>query len=100
MFILKCSNNQFYTVSTINIEFRLQQHQNGEGSNFTKKHLPVELVYFEKFQSIKDAFNREKQVQGWSQKKKLALINSNFNLLNSLSECKNDTHFLNKDKPI
>jgi putative endonuclease len=76
---------------------RLQQHQNGEGSNFTKKHLPVELVYFEKFQSIKDAFNREKQVQGWSQKKKLALINSNFNLLNSLSECKNDTHFLNKE---
>jgi putative endonuclease len=100
MYILKCSNNQFYTGSTINIELRLQQHQNGEGSNFTKKHLPVELVYFEKFQSIKDAFNREKQVQGWSQKKKLALINSNFNLLNSLSECKNDTHFLNKDKPI
>jgi len=100
MYILKCSNNQFYTGSTINIELRLQQHQNGEGSNFTKKHLPVELVYFEKFQSIKDAFNREKQVQGWSQKKKLALINSNLNLLNSLSECKNDTHFLNKDKPI
>ena len=97
MYILKCSNNQFYTGSTINIELRLQQHQNGEGSNFTKKHLPVELVYFEKFQSIKDAFNREKQVQGWSQKKKLALINSNFNLLNSLSECKNDTHFLNKE---
>ena len=97
MYILKCSNNQFYTGSTINIELRLQQHQNGEGSNFTKKHLPVELVYFEKFQSIKDAFNREKQVQGWSQKKKLALINSNFNLLNSFSECKNDTHFLNKE---
>ncbi len=62
------------TTSTNNLERRLTEHQNGEGANFTKKHLPVELVYFEEFQRIDEAFYREKQVQGWSRKKKEALI--------------------------
>jgi putative endonuclease len=39
--------------------------------------LPVKLVYCEEFQSVKQAFDREKQVQGWSRKKKEALINDN-----------------------
>jgi len=54
---------------------RLKEHQNGAGSFYTKKRLPVELVYFEEFSCIDEAFNREKQVQGWSRKKKKALIN-------------------------
>ena len=41
---------------------------------FTKKHLPVELVYYEQFQRIIDAFHREHQVKGWNRKKKEALI--------------------------
>jgi putative endonuclease len=35
----------------------------------------VTLVYFEVYPSIKMAFEREKQIQGWSRKKKEALIN-------------------------
>lgn len=46
MYILKCGNGAYYTGSTKNLDIRLQQHKNGEGANFTKKHLPVELVYF------------------------------------------------------
>ena len=94
MYILKCSNGQFYTGSTIDLNLRITQHQNGEGSNFTKKYLPIELVYFESFIHIEDAFKREKQVQGWTKAKKIALINSDFNLLKQLSQCKNDTHYL------
>ena len=52
MYILKCANDKFYTGSTKNLEKRLNQHQSGEGANFTKKHLPVELVYFEIFERI------------------------------------------------
>ena len=86
MYILKCVNGNYYTGSTINLQRRLQQHQMGEGANFTKKHLPVELVYFEKFQRIDEAFYREKQVQGWSRKKKEALISGEYERLSELSK--------------
>ncbi len=43
---------------------RLNEHQNGHGSNFTKGRLPVKLVYFEKYNRIDKAFFREKQIQG------------------------------------
>ena len=42
----------------------------GMGANYTKKRRPVELVYFEEFQRVDDAFAREKQIQGWSRSKK------------------------------
>jgi len=93
LYILRCSNGLYYTGSTTDIEKRMQQHQNGEGANFTKKNLPVELVFLEVFQRIDDAYYREKQVQGWSRKKKEALINAEDNKLHELSECKNVTNF-------
>ena len=86
VYVLKCSNGKYYTGSTTNLEKRLWQHQNGEGSNFTKAHLPVELVYVEEFERIDDAFYREKQIQGWSRKKKEALIAKDFDLLHELAK--------------
>lgn len=74
MYILKCVDESYYVGSTINLNLRLEQHQNGERANHTKNRLPVKLVYYEMFQRIDEAFNREKQVQGWSRKKKEALI--------------------------
>jgi putative endonuclease len=94
MYILRCSNGKYYTGSTTNLELRVQQHQNGEGANFTKKHLPVELVYFEEYERIDEAFYREKQVQGWSRKKKAALINGQYEKLPELS--RNYTEFGNQ----
>lgn len=85
MYILKCSNGKYYTGSTVNLENRLIQHQNGEGANFTKKFLPIELVFFQEFNTIEEAFIREKQVQGWSRKKKQAIINGEFDKLPELS---------------
>ena len=74
MYILECSDGSYYTGSTNNLELRIKQHQAGEGANHTKKYLPVSLVYYEEFNRIDVAFNREKQVQGWSRQKKEALI--------------------------
>ena len=95
MYILECADGSYYTGSTNNLERRLQQHQNDGGANYTKKHLPVKLVYFEEFQRIDEAFYREKQVQGWSRKKKEALINGCFDKLSSLS--KNYTQYPRKE---
>ena len=85
MYILLCANDQYYTGSTTDLEIRLAQHKSGQGANFTRKHLPVELVYFEKFSRIDEAFYREKQVQGWCRKKKEALINGESYVLPKLS---------------
>ncbi|WP_084696432.1 GIY-YIG nuclease family protein [Maribacter thermophilus] len=85
MYILECTDGSYYTGSTNNLDLRIQQHQNGEGANHTKKRLPVKLVYFEEFQRIDEAFYREKQVQGWSRKKKEALINGFHEKLPELS---------------
>jgi len=85
MYILECSDKSYYTGSTKNLEYRLAQHQLGEGANHTKKRLPVRLVYFEEFNRIDEAFYREKQVQGWSRRKKEALINRKFELLPELA---------------
>ena len=81
MYILLCSDNSYYTGSTTDLELRLEQHQNGEGANHTKKRLPVRLIYFEEYSRIDEAFYREKQVQGWSKRKKEALINGNRDML-------------------
>lgn len=95
MYILECSDGSYYTGSTTNLELRLAQHQAGEGANHTKKRLPVKLVYYEEFDRIDEAFYREKQVQGWSRKKKEALINSQHNQLPKLSMAYRD---LKKDE--
>ena len=85
MYILQCADDSFYTGSTKDLDLRLKQHQFGEGAVYTKKRLPVNLVYFEEFQTIKDAFLREKQIQGWSRNKKVALIKGDTKLLSSLA---------------
>lgn len=85
MYILECCDGSYYTGSTNNLELQLEQHQNGEGANHTKKRLPVKLLYYEEFQRIDSAFYREKQVQGWGRKKKEALINGTQKLLPELA---------------
>ena len=97
VYILKCANDSYYTGSTTDLERRLWQHQNGEGANFTKAHLPVELVYVEEFSRIEDAFYREKQIQGWSRKKKEALMAGDFNKLHELAKCHATTSLSNRE---
>ncbi len=86
MYILCCSNGTYYTGSTKNLERRLAQHQAGEGANHTRKYAPVELVYYEEFDRIDHAFYREKQIQGWSKKKKEALINGQLDVIPKLAK--------------
>ena len=93
VYILECSDGTFYTGSTIDLEIRLTQHHNGIGANYTAKRLPVKLLYFQEFTTISEAFYKEKQIQGWGRKKKLALINNKLGNLSKYSKCINETHF-------
>jgi putative endonuclease len=75
MYILKCADGTFYTGSTKDLERRLNEHRIGEGADYTRKRLPVELFHYEEYQNIKDAYYREQQVKKWSKSKKIALKN-------------------------
>ena len=86
MYILECSDCSLYTGSTHHLERRIVQHQIGEGANYTRKRLPIKLVYFEEYARIDTAFYREKQVQCWSRKKKIALIEGRHNDLPRLAK--------------
>jgi len=88
MYILQCVDGSYYTGSTVDIVRRFDQHQAGEGANYTAKRIPVELVYYEVYESVADAFKREKQVQNWSHAKKKALIDMNYCDLSILAKKK------------
>ena len=74
-YILECSNGAYYVGSTTDMERRLEEHQAGLGGKYTSSHLPVKLVYWEEYQTIEEAFERERQIHGWTRAKKQALIN-------------------------
>jgi putative endonuclease len=100
IYILKCANGNFYTGSTIDLERRLRQHQQGKGANYTRKHRPVVLVYHQEFPTIQEAFRREKQIQGWSYAKKQALIDGDFDKLSEQSEQSEDTEDTEDIEPV
>jgi len=89
-YILECGDGSYYTGSTIDLPRRFAEHKNGEGANHTKKHPPIKLVYIEEYPRIDFAFNREKQIQGWSRKKKEALISGKLEQLPEFAKAYRD----------
>ena len=69
-------NNVLYTGVTNNLIRRVYEHKNKMVSGFTKKYNVNRLVYYEVSESIVTAIEREKQIKGWSRKKKQDLIDT------------------------
>jgi putative endonuclease len=69
-------NTVLYTGVTNNLERRLYEHKNKRINGFTKKYNVDKLVYFEDTDNINSAITREKQIKGWTRKKKDELISS------------------------
>ncbi len=87
-YLLRCCDSTLYVGSTKNLSVRVKEHQDGEGANYTKRRLPVELVYWEVFDRIDFAFDREHQIKKWSHGKKEALIEKEHKRLHELSKKK------------
>lgn len=99
VYILKCADNSYYTGITNDIDRRLYEHENAININcYTAERRPLALVFCEHFEDINDAISFEKQVKGWSRKKKEAIINDNWDKLKALSICKNITSHTNFTK--
>lgn len=58
-YIVKCSDETYYTGWTNNLEKRIQTHNAGKGAKYTKVRRPVELVYYEEFATKEEAMQRE-----------------------------------------
>ncbi len=84
-YILRCRDGSYYVGSTWDLDRCLAQHRAGEGAEYTKHRLPVELVYASESESIRDAYAWEKQIQGWGRKKREALIRGDFDALPGLA---------------
>jgi len=68
------TNRVLYTGVTSDLSRRVLQHKNGTTGSFTKRYNVKKLVYVERFDDIRDAIAREKQIKGGSRERKLALI--------------------------
>lgn len=87
VYILECHDGSYYTGVTNDLERRLWEHNTGfDKKCFTYKRRPVELKYFETCADIKQAIAYEKQLKGWSRKKKQALFKEDFKELKLLSK--------------
>ncbi len=99
VYILKCSDKSYYTGVTNDLERRLAEHQAGIIKEaYTHSRRPLTLVFYTSFNDINQAIAFEKQVKGWSRKKKEALINDEWEKLPNLASCKNETSHKNYKK--
>jgi putative endonuclease len=92
VYIVECSDGFYYTGVTNDVERRLWEHNTGiHPTSFTYKRRPVVLKYYQRFTDIHKAIEWEKQLKGWSRKKKEALFKDDWNEIVRLSNLKSDS---------
>jgi len=67
-------NGTLYIWVTNNLIRRIYEHKNFLVEWFTKKYWIKNLVYFEKFDDIRNAIEREKNIKKWNRSWKINLI--------------------------
>ena len=85
VYILECSDGTYYAGSTIDLEARMFQHQEGLGAAYTRHRRPVRLAWAVEIDRVDEAFAFEKQIQGWKRAKRQALIDGRVELLPGLA---------------
>ena len=85
VYMLRCADGSYYTGHTDNVEARLAAHDQGQISGYTQTRRPVRLVFVEGVASRQVAFERERQIKGWSRAKKQALIKQDWQSLTELA---------------
>jgi putative endonuclease len=76
VYIVCSRSGTLYIGMTNNIERRMWEHKNGTFEGFASKYGCDRLVYYESFDDVRNAIDREKQLKGWVRRKKIALIES------------------------
>jgi len=86
IYILRCSDDSYYTGHTDNLEKRIAEHVNGAiTSCYTFKRRPLALVFSQEFSTREEALASEQQIKKWSRKKKEAMIRGDWNEVSRLA---------------
>ena len=89
VYILKCSDDSYYTGVTSNLEKRIIEHKSGKHiDSYTYKRRPLDMVFYAEFTDVSLAIQSEKQIKKWSRAKKEALISNQYDKLPNLSKKK------------
>jgi predicted GIY-YIG superfamily endonuclease len=88
VYILRCSDGSYYTGHTDNLERRMGQYQTGECTGYTAKRRPLELVWSQECVTREEALSAERQIKGWSRKKKEAMMRGDWAEVSRLAQCK------------
>ncbi|RMA58886.1 GIY-YIG nuclease family protein [Ulvibacter antarcticus] len=87
VYILKCSDNRYYTGFTSNLSKRFEEHQTGKyKGSYTCNRRPLILSFYTEFTNPSIAIETEKQIKNWSKAKKEALINGAYDELVNLAK--------------
>ncbi len=89
VYILRCADDSYYTGHPDNLEKRLAEHQSGIYDGYTSARLPVTLVFSQEFSTRLEALICERQIKGWSRKKKEAMIRGDWAEVSRLARSKN-----------
>lgn len=73
-YIVKCADGSFYTGWTNNLEKRIRDHNSGKGARYTRGRGPVELTYYEEFNTKEEAMKREWQIKQMTRIQKMQLF--------------------------
>ncbi len=87
VYIVRCADGSYYTgLTRQSVEARVWEHNNLPGDSFCARRRPVELVFTETYDLVGDAIARERQIKGWSRRKKEALIAGDYESLVPLAK--------------
>lgn len=77
-YIIECGDGTYYTGWTNNLKKRIETHNQKKGAKYTRSRLPVELRYYEVFDSKQEAMKREYEIKQMTRKQKSELIKGRF----------------------
>ncbi len=72
-YIVRCSDGSLYCGWTNSLDKRIAAHNSGKGAKYTRNRRPVELVYYEEFETRGEAQRREAAIKKLSRAEKLKL---------------------------
>jgi len=85
VYLLRCRDGSYYAGHTDALERRLAQHRAGLGSDWTRRRLPVELMWTDTAPTRDEALAFERRIKGWTRAKKEALIAGDWESITELA---------------
>ena len=74
VYLLRCSDDSLYCGTTTDLERRVQEHNQGVGSRYTKSRLPVRMVWSSDKLNKSEAFKEEYRIKRLSKVQKERMV--------------------------